>query len=656
MSTTQLATKAFVKNRAEELGIDLWDDFIVPLYFDKLAIDEVGKPLLIEGGRGCGKTTLLRYLSYETQLSPHRKIDKKTLPKQLGIYYRSDTQYLRTFRGDALTDEKWHKAFEHELCLAITQSIFGALRLLTQGAERELEFHEVLKLDFSIWRDFDDTAPITLLELEKHVRSQRNKFSMWLNNPESTVPPAFLPLRPLLLGVIQAIRAQIECLSNMIFFVFIDEYENLLDYQMRAINTRLKHSENPLIFHIAAKRNGMATRKTVGDEQLQERDDFRRIDIEALAEDDFSLFAAELFCFRLRKSRFLIGPDVIDQKLLCSTARIAERRDNKSYKDETINAAKSILPGLNNLEVAKFIFADATLNGRLKRNLDDVLSKADSSLQADQFLTDKAPMEAICASAIIHQGKPAKEVLAELKIAATGNVSRFKTAEWTHHYFAGCVYHLFMTLPRPCVMYSGFETFLRLSRGNTRHFLELCHLSMRDAKVEMAELKPISYEAQAVAARSASALFIKETQGSGDHGNRLFHVVHALGQIFRLSQARPSQSEFERTHFALSQGNIDVRSMMILSECVKWSILFPVPGTKAKAEGLETYDYLFNPIFAPYFGISFNKGRKLELKPSHFDSLANGDNKALDDLIKEYAKNWQLSEQDQMNLFQGDTA
>ncbi len=531
------------------------------------------------------------------------------------------------------------------------------MRLLSHGAERELEFHEVLKLDFSIWRDFDATAPITLLELEKHVRSQRNKFSMWLNNPESEAPPAFLPLRPVLLGLIQAIRSQIKYLSHMIFFVFIDEYENLLDYQMRAINTRLKHSENPLIFHIAAKRNGMATRKTVGDEQLQLRDDFRRIDIEALAEDDFSLFAAELFCFRLRKSRFLIGPDVIDQKLLCSTERIAERRDNKSYRDETISSAKRILPGLNNLEVAKSIFADATLKGRLKRNLDDVLSKVDTSLQADQFLIDNAPMESVCSSAIIHQGKPAKEVLAELKIAASGGVSRFKTAEWTHHYFAGCVYHLFMTLPRPCVMYSGFETFLKLSRGNTRHFLELCHLSMQDAQVEIdGGLKPVSTDVQATAARAASALFIKETQGSGDHGNRLFHVVNALGQIFRLSQARPSQSEFERTHFALSQGNIDERSIAILSECIKWSILFPVPVTKAKSEGLETYDYVFNPIFAPYFGISFNKGRKLELKPSHFDSLANGDNKTIDELIKEYAKNWQLSVQDQMTLFQGNVA
>ncbi len=53
MSTTNLAAQAFAKNRAEELGFDLWGEFVVPLYYDRLALDEVRKPLIFEGGRGC---------------------------------------------------------------------------------------------------------------------------------------------------------------------------------------------------------------------------------------------------------------------------------------------------------------------------------------------------------------------------------------------------------------------------------------------------------------------------------------------------------------------------------------------------------------------------------------------------------------------------
>lgn len=47
----QFAVHAFAKNRAEELGFDLTDLFVVPLFFDKLALHEVRKPLLIEGAR-----------------------------------------------------------------------------------------------------------------------------------------------------------------------------------------------------------------------------------------------------------------------------------------------------------------------------------------------------------------------------------------------------------------------------------------------------------------------------------------------------------------------------------------------------------------------------------------------------------------------------
>ena len=55
--------RAFVKNRAEELGYDVWKHFAVPPFYDRLDLADAKKPRII-GGRGCGKTMLLRYLSH----------------------------------------------------------------------------------------------------------------------------------------------------------------------------------------------------------------------------------------------------------------------------------------------------------------------------------------------------------------------------------------------------------------------------------------------------------------------------------------------------------------------------------------------------------------------------------------------------------------
>lgn len=653
MSTTNLAAQAFAKNRAEELGFDLWGEFVVPLYYDRLALDEVRKPLIFEGGRGCGKTTLLRYLSHATQLSPNRELTQQTLPKQIGLYLRADTQHLRTFRGEALSEDDWHRAFEHDLCLSIATELLSALQLLSSNAQRRQSFPGVDALDFTAWRDFDATAPTTLSALTRHIRSARNRFSMWLNNQDGDQPrPTFLPLRPALLELINVVLEQLDFMRDRVFFVFIDEYENLLEYQMRAVNTRLKHSEAPLIFHIATKRNGMVTRQTLSAEQLQERDDFRTCDIEEWAETDFPLFAAELFCSRLRRKGIDVGSQAIEPETLLSLTGIKARLDNQAYRRETLEAARKILPGLSNENAARHVLQDKGLRGRLRDNIATGLKLSDAAHQPDDFIREDLAQEALCVPALLHQGKKPKDLLVELDKKAEKKTNQFDTAYWTHNYFSASMYLLFLPLPTPCVLYAGFDAFLKLSKGNTRHFLELCHLSLQGTDVIDGQVQSVDIKNQAMAARDASALFVKETQGSGDFGNRLFHVVNTLGQVFRLSHARPSQSEAERTHFAISGGDLKPDAQKLLSECLKWSVLFVAPETKVKGARLETMDYIFNPIYAPYFGISFNKGRKLELPASAVETLMTGRHEEMNALVKSYQKAWKLDgDGDQYSLF-----
>ena len=642
---------AFAKNRIEELGFDLWNDFVVPLYFDKLSLDEVRKPLVFEGGRGCGKTTLLRYLSHATQLSPRRHLTQENLPRQIGLYLRADTRYLRTFQGETLTAPQWQRAYEHDLCLSIVEELLSALKALSLP-DRRAEFSEMQSLTLEAFGDFDSSAPQDIEGLHAWVKKKRNQLSMWLNNPDELPRPLFFPLKQVLLALIGNIRGQISYLQGITFFVFVDEYENLLDYQMRVINTYLKHSEDPVIFHIATKRHGMATKDTVGTEPLQQRDDYRTFDVEAESEADFELFAAELFCFRLRKKDFRIGPSSINEVLLCSPDQLSTRRNDAAYRRETIEAVKKVLPEVKGEDAARFVLQDKSLHKKLFDNLREILSQADATLKPEQFINESAPIESICTTALLYQGKAPKTVLEELEKVIAGKPSKFKTADWAHTYFAGCMYQLFLPLQRPCILYAGFDSFLRLSKGNARHFLELCHLSMLDVPLPSTEdLNPIAPERQAYAARSASALFLKETQGSGEYGNRLFHVANTLGQIFRLSHARPSQSEAERTHFAISKGELAVLSSKILAECVKWSVLFEARETKVKGGRLTSSDYILNPIYAPYFGISYNKGRKLEIAAKEGDDLLSGSRDDMNRIVKGYQKAWHLSEQDQMHLF-----
>ena len=62
---------SLTKNRTEHLGLDVWNEFVVPRFYDKISIFS-DMPTRLEGGRGSGKTMLLRYLSYHSQFSKNR--------------------------------------------------------------------------------------------------------------------------------------------------------------------------------------------------------------------------------------------------------------------------------------------------------------------------------------------------------------------------------------------------------------------------------------------------------------------------------------------------------------------------------------------------------------------------------------------------------
>src|SRR6056297_528518 len=99
--------KACTKNRAEELGFDVWEHFAIPLFYDQLDIGDTSKASRIVGGRGCGKTMLLRYLSHQSMFSTKRdELDPVAL-KHLGLYWKVDTHFANVLFGRSIEVDIW---------------------------------------------------------------------------------------------------------------------------------------------------------------------------------------------------------------------------------------------------------------------------------------------------------------------------------------------------------------------------------------------------------------------------------------------------------------------------------------------------------------------------------------------------------------------
>src|SRR5437868_14417059 len=89
-------SKLFGSYKAEWLQERMFDLYTEPSYYPELTDS---RPCLLIGGRGTGKTTVLRSMSYEGQFALKSK-DVTDVPRwpYYGFYYRTDTNRVTAFR------------------------------------------------------------------------------------------------------------------------------------------------------------------------------------------------------------------------------------------------------------------------------------------------------------------------------------------------------------------------------------------------------------------------------------------------------------------------------------------------------------------------------------------------------------------------------
>ena len=616
-------TTILAHNRTENIGQDVWSQFVVPRYYDRNSFfDEM--PCLIQGGRGCGKTMLLRFLSYKSQYSIDRKISNPSFDN-IGIYWRADTAFLRQLDKRGLIKEEWLSCFIHYVALKLLSEVVDSIIYLN---ERFGLFEKSQKLPSL--SDYTEVFDCPIIDLKKGIEKQRRAFEIAVNNPRRLEDLLKFPLR-LVNDAIEDIRGNIPLLSSSLFHIFVDEYENLLSYQQVYVNTCIKHSEPPLIYKIACKRNGMPIKDTLGDEAIQEIHDYIVHDLDAYTKNnDYNVFAAEVLLNRIS--------NVENQNLksLNEIDNLQERKTEK-YKAEIIRTVKTMFPGLSQSQLATQVFETGSLRKKLEDLIKQALSRKDrSDINPARFIDGDIKEASIVCSALLNRNStdPDKLIkeLNKYKESKTG-----KFSEWINTNFVGCYLNIIKRRRQENRLYCGFDSFISLSNGNLRHFLELARTAFSLGYEYTEGRFNVSTIEQSIAAEKASSSLFSEIKSFRPMGNKLHIFAHRLGTIFSLYQSRLSQSEPEIGHFSIDGGdsalNQDIRNF--LYECEKWGVLYKTSATKTKQNNaVDDYDWVLNPIYAPQFLISYRKKRKITLSPDIVSVLFDDTSGNFDSYLK----------------------
>jgi len=584
-------TSAFGGYRAEWLREQLFELFTEPSYFPEMR-DE--RPCILVGGRGTGKTTVLKGLSYEGQFAfAGKDVSKISSWQYYGLYYRVNTNRVTAFRGSERTEEQWVPIFGHYFNLILCDLIleFASWYQLQTGTAVNISTLAHAEIAASL-----HTQPVdSLKELTEQLQLKRIAFEASVNNiaDENSMQ---LSLQGAPVEILIKAFDKNPAFHGRSWYFLIDEYENFEPYQQQVVNTLIKHSGQHYTFKIGVKELGIRRKNTLNEnEQLISPSDYVLIDIaEKLKGSQFESFALKVCNDRI--------------KLTAAEA------------DSNLTDIRELLPSLGETQGLRVKLIDALPS---EREAIDSLSDLELYFLAGWAEKEKVSLEVAF-----------KERLANRK-------------SWDER-FGNNKHGLLFALNRGRRgirrYYAGWSVFVLMASSNIRYLLELVDQSLQLHFIEGQDLRvPVPAETQTKAAQQVGKKNLAELEGLSVYGAKLTKLLLSLGRVFGQMAAEPfghapEVNQFHLTDFSVADlvdESLECKALALLESGIMHLALLRWPGNKLGAESeTKDYDYAVHPIFSAFFVFSHRKKRKMILSPKDLIGFVESSQETIRDVLR----------------------
>ncbi len=573
----QLST-LFGDTRAEWLGKRIFDLFAEPAYFPEL---EQRRPCVLIGGRGTGKTTVLRGLSYEGRHALSDSSSPSDWP-YYGLYYKVNTNRVTAFDGPEISQDRWIQLFAHYVNLLLCEKISNFMIWYEEcaGSSRALSPEQFRIACESLHIEHVDSFEA----LSSHIKVSLVQFESLINNIGDS-EDIRLTTQGVPIDVLCDMVAGLPEFENKQFYFLIDEYESLSPLQQRVFNTLIKHCGERYSFKIGVRELGWRVHETLNPTEILESPaDYARIDIgKRLEGERFSEFALEVCNNRLSQLAMSFpAPDSITSLFPgISDDDEATHWDVESLVSETksqlLESFPRDAPLIESMEPLRLYFLTFWARGE-KRTLDDVFE--DFRENPGRWRT--------------RYGNYKHSLLYTLRAGRQGVRMR--------------------------KLYAGWKTYEQLAGGNIRYLLALVYRALVKHLQEVEEpglVSDLSVETQTRAAKSVARERLEELEGLSADGTNLAQLVMGLGKIFGTMAVQAEGHTPEVTQFRLASNTPnkdETRANELLRDGVMLLALRRFPGTKPTGrDDIRRYDYMLYPLFSALFDFSFRKKRRTEL-------------------------------------------
>jgi len=607
--------------------------------FSALANPTSPMPMLIRGGKGSGKTHLMRYFSYPLQKLRHGPHFVRGIREEgyVGIYHRCGGLNASRFRGKNQTPEVWDSIFSYYMEIWLSQLLLGCASDLASASHEPLANQSTaVKSCLDLLDNTESIAtPTTFVDFIESLHALQRALDLEVNNCALTGTLS-VHIRAtagrLIFGIPKVLTSHLDSMKGLKILYLIDEFENLTEPQQRYVNTLLREKELPSSFKIGGRSYGFKTFRTLsGEEDIKEGSEYEVLPLDVRLRDNkqYKVFAERLCARRLIQAGYAPSPSTN----LDDLARMLVDAFEGPESDYLLTADTAFV-------LEKYKGRERPYFSKLRQRMKDGISA-----DAVPGIRELADVEAVIRSLeslqhpilekvnifrLYQEWRTSKD-LKDDAIRISEQCKAFLNGERTGEY-ASLVdkrkADLLAQLLRECDQpqrYLGFDTFVEMSEGLPRNLLVILKgvfsWATFNGEQPLSSGK-MSITSQRQGTRDAAEWFFDDARMPGDDGAAIRAGVSRLATLFRDVRFSDKPSEKAVCTFSVNLAACSLEAQRIINLAEKWSLLIAVAGGQRDRNTMRVDEkYYINSMLAPKWDLPVARGGALELNPREVNSI-----------------------------------
>ena len=623
----------------DEQILQYWVDLSYGEGFVDLIQPRLEMPMLILGGKGSGKTHIMRYFSFPLQQMRNRGDLAAGIRSErfIGIYMRCSGLNSNRFRGKGQSEETWEDVFAYYMELWLSQMVVEICGQFVNNSSKNGRVVQSIIAD--VRELFDEPVsefPTSLSALGSHLRSLQRDLDVAVNNcgisRELDISIRVSPGK-LIFGIPRVISRYISLLKDIMFVYLIDEFENLTEPQQKHINTLIREKQNPCSFKVGARLYGVRTYSTFcADEDNKEGSEYDQLPLDAKLRDNkkkYAAFARHLVIRRLATRNILNNPPTTDRDMQEFLSRAFEQDPT----DDLAHPATDFVIQKYTGRVRPYFKAlQAELHQGLKAKVTPgVCSSDDIETVIDRLSCPQFPLLEKLNCFVFYQSWKSRRNLSQSAAQIFDDCHAYlrnrDTKSKYHDKLLHWKYDLLAQLRRECgqrQQYAGFDTFVELSWGNPRHLLILLKhvLSWAVFRDEQPFAgNPISVKAQAEGVKEAADWFFRDARMWGEDGTLVLDAISRLGTLFRSIRYANKPSECSLSTFSYEQASVSDETRRLIDLADRWLLLVYVGSQNDRHSERVDMKFQLNRMLSPKWDISFSRRGAIAFSSDELNSV-----------------------------------